>query len=147
MAADIGAVIAVITADGDRLGDSVDVGLAVIGSVLGDRTVDRRRLDCGLVRGDRSAAIHVLRRGDDAGDEHRDVIWVSRGHGRRGFVIRGRSGGDLGAGNAADQERGDQADRQAHKVHNFLMNLGPPAGNISSEAVAEPEKQRPTPLD
>lgn len=128
MAADIGAVLAVITAHGDRLGDSVDVGLAVIGSVLSDRTVDRRRLDGGLIRGDRRAPVHGLRRGDDAGDEHRDVIWVSRGNGRRGFVIRGRSGADLGAGNAADQERGEQADRQAHKVHNFLMNLAPSAG-------------------
>ena len=130
MAADIGAVLAVITAHGDRLGDSVDVGLSVIGSVLGDRTVDRRRLDGGLVRGDRRAPVNGLRHGDDAGDEHRDVIWVSRGHGRRGFVIRGRSGADLGAGNAADQERGDQADRQAHKVHNILMNPGPSAGKL-----------------
>lgn len=104
MAADIGTVFSVVAADGDGLRHTIDVGLAVIGSVLGDRTVDRRRLDCGLVRGDRSAAIHGLRHGDDPGDEHRNVIWVSRGHGRRGFVIRRRSGADLGAGNASDQE-------------------------------------------
>ena len=36
------------------------------------------------------------RRGDDAGDEHRNVIRGNRGHGRRGFVKKGRSGGDLG---------------------------------------------------
>jgi hypothetical protein len=42
MAADIGAVLAIIAAYGHRLGDSVHVGLTVIGSVLGDRAVDRR---------------------------------------------------------------------------------------------------------
>ena len=50
MATDIGAVLAVVAAHGDRLGDSVDVGLAVIGSVLGDPSIhgrrDGRRLIC-----------------------------------------------------------------------------------------------------
>jgi len=40
---DIGNVLAVIAADGNRLGDSVDVGLTVFGSVLGDPTIYRRR--------------------------------------------------------------------------------------------------------
>ena len=50
MASDIGAVLAVVAAHGDGLRHSVDVGLAVIGSVLGDPAIygrsDGRRLIC-----------------------------------------------------------------------------------------------------
>ena len=51
MAADIGAVLSIVAADGDGLRDTIDIGLAVIGSVLGDPSIHRRsdgrRFVCG----------------------------------------------------------------------------------------------------
>ena len=51
MASDIGAVLSVVAADSDGLRHSVDIGLAVIGSVLGDPSIHRRsdgrRFVCG----------------------------------------------------------------------------------------------------
>ena len=59
MAADIGAVLAVVAAHGDRLRYSVDFGLTVIGSVLGS-TVSGREHDGWLVRGARRRRISGL---------------------------------------------------------------------------------------
>jgi hypothetical protein len=57
MTSNISAVLTVITAHGDRLGDSVDVGLAVIGAILSYGSIARRQGNCRLVRSARRGII------------------------------------------------------------------------------------------
>jgi hypothetical protein len=60
MAADIGAVLTVIAAYSHGLGHSIDVGLTIVGSVLGDGPITWRKHDGWLVCGARGRRISRL---------------------------------------------------------------------------------------
>jgi hypothetical protein len=60
MAADIGTVLSIVATDGDRLGHAIDVGLTIIGSVLGDGPITWRKHDGWLVCGARGRRISRL---------------------------------------------------------------------------------------
>ena len=115
MAADIGAVLSVVAAHGYRLGDSVDVGLAVIGSVLGDPSIhgrsDGRRLICSDRGG---SSVSRLRRSSYGRYIYRlriDRFSPDHRVGRE-IILRGlkRDRSMRTAGGATDQERRKGAD-------------------------------------
>jgi hypothetical protein len=110
MASDIGAVLSGVAADGDGLGNSVDVRLAVIGSVLGDPSIhgrgDGRRFICYDNGG---SSVSRLRRSSYGRYIYRlriDGFRPNHGVGRK-IILRGleRDRSMRPAGGAADQER------------------------------------------